>query len=138
MDILGYLVTLWPNGFGELNQIWHASSHGSGASSCKILDTYVNCKYCYLGKKAPKMLKKSQIWVFSHICHSMTIRIIKFGMNKLASNMNPHVKSQNTRFCSFEEIRFWMFSKILQFLILDIFLKKSGQYRYQHLSNLNC
>ena len=53
LDILGYLVTLWPNGFGELNQIWHASSHGSGASSCKILGTCLNFKYHFFAKKHP-------------------------------------------------------------------------------------
>ena len=58
LDILGYLVMLWPNGFGVLNQTWNARSQGSGTSSCKILDTSVNLKHYFLPRKDPKMLEK--------------------------------------------------------------------------------
>ena len=64
LDTLGYLVMLQPNGFSELHQIWHASSQVSGASSCKILNSYVISKRGFLAKNAQKTLKISKIWFF--------------------------------------------------------------------------
>ena len=60
LDTLGYLVTLRPNNLRQLYQIWHTSSQGSGASSCKILDTWLNFNYHFLTKNAQKNAKKIQ------------------------------------------------------------------------------
>ena len=64
LDTLGYLVLLRPNGLRQPYQIWHTSSHGSDASSCKILDTCLNFNYCFLQKMLQKCQKNSKIWVF--------------------------------------------------------------------------
>ena len=64
LDTLGYFVTLWPNGFSWLHQIWHTSSQDSSAFSCKILNTSMTWKCHFLTKKSQKMLKITKIWVF--------------------------------------------------------------------------
>ena len=60
LDTLGYLVPLRPNDLRQLYQIWHTSSQGLGASSCKILDTCWNFNYPFFTKNAQKMPQKSQ------------------------------------------------------------------------------
>ena len=64
LDTLGYLVPVRSNDLRQLNQIWHTSSQCSGASSCKILDTWLNFDYRFFPKNAQKMIKKSKIWFF--------------------------------------------------------------------------
>ena len=115
LDTLGYLVPVSPNDFSELYQIWHTSSQGSGASSCKILDTCVNVNYCFFAKNPKKSPKNPKFGFFGHICHSMTIRIMKFRMKKLVPHMNPHIKFQKLGFNSFRDIWFWIFSKFCNF-----------------------
>ena len=64
LDTLAFMAPVRPNDLRQLYQIWHTSSQGSGASSCKILDTWLNFKYRFFPKNAQKMLKKSKIWFF--------------------------------------------------------------------------
>ena len=106
LDTLGYLVTLRPNGFSELNQIWRTSSQGSTASPYKILGTCLKFKYHFFAKNTIKRLKDQKIRFFGHICPSIIIRIMKFGLNKLVPHMNSHVKFHNPVFTSFRVILF--------------------------------
>ena len=64
LDTLGYLVPVRPNDLRQLYQIWHTTSQGSGASSCKILDTWLNFNYHFFTKNTQKTPKKSKIWFF--------------------------------------------------------------------------
>ena len=57
----------------------------------------------------------------------MTIRIMKFGMNKHVPHMNSHAKFQKLGFNSFGEIWFWIFSKMCNFGFFDIF-----QYEFKN------
>ena len=64
LDTLGYFVTLRPNGFSWLHQIWHTSSQDSSAFSCKILKTSMTYKCHFLARKSQKMLKITKICFF--------------------------------------------------------------------------
>ena len=64
LDTLGYFVTLRPNGFSWLHQIWHTSSQDSSAFSCKILKTSMTYKCHFLARKSQKMLKITKICCF--------------------------------------------------------------------------
>ena len=66
LDALGYLVPVGPNDSNELYQIQLTSFQGSGASSCKILNTYLISKHYSLGNV-----------VFGHTCCSTTLRVMK-------------------------------------------------------------
>ena len=54
----------------------------------------------------------------------MTIRIMKFGMNKHVPHMNPHVKFQSLGLIVLEKFDFEIFSKICNFGFFDIFEKQ--------------
>ena len=69
----------------------------------------------FLQKTPIKRLKNQKIVFFCYICSSIVIGIMKFGMNKLVPDMNPHVKSHNPVFSSFRVILFWIFPKICYF-----------------------
>ena len=79
----------------------------------------------FLQKILKKRPKNPKFGFFGHIGCSMTIRIMKFGMNKHVPHMNPHVKFQKLGFNSFGEIWFWIFSKICNFGFLTFLKKKS-------------
>ena len=64
LDTLGYLVPVRPNDLRQLYQIWHTTSQGSGASSCKILDTWLHFNCRFFTKNTQKTPKKSKIWFF--------------------------------------------------------------------------
>ena len=66
LDTLGYLVPVGPIDSNELYQIQLTSFQGSGASSCKILNTYLISKHYSLGNV-----------VFGHSCCSRTLRVMK-------------------------------------------------------------
>ena len=69
----------------------------------------------FLQKTPIKRLKNQKIVFFGHICSSILIRIMKFGMNKLVPHKNPHVKFHNPVFSSFWVILFWIFPKFCNF-----------------------
>ena len=107
LDTLGYFVTLRPNGFSWLHQIWHTSSQDSSAFSCKILKTSMTYKCHFLARKSQKMLKITKIWFFfGLICYSKTFRMTKFSLNRLVPHINTHVKFQKPGFNSFGNIQF--------------------------------
>ena len=64
LDTLGYFVTLQPNSFSKLHQIWRTSPGGSGASSCKIFNTYVTFQCGFSVKKCPKKPQNHHNLVF--------------------------------------------------------------------------
>ena len=79
----------------------------------------------FFSKKCQKNVsKKPKFGFFQHTCCSKMFRITKFGMSILVPPMNTHVKFQKPRFNSFGDIQFRKFSKFLDSLIFDIFLKK--------------
>ena len=76
----------------------------------------------FFQKMLKKRSKNPKFVFFCHIGCSMTIRIMKFGMNKHVPHMNTHVKFQKPGFNTFGDIQFWSFSKFWIFYFFD-FLK---------------
>ena len=69
-------------------------------------------------KNAQKTLKITKICFFGHKCCSETFTITQFGINKLVPHVNTHIKYQKPGFNNFEDIQFWKFSKICDFILL--------------------
>ena len=74
-----------------------------------------------------KCSKNPKFRFFGHIGCSMTIRIMKFGMNKHVPHMNSHAKFQKLGFNSFGEIWFCIFSKMCNYGLFDIY-----QYEFKN------
>ena len=77
----------------------------------------------FFQKMLNKRSKNPKFGFFSRIGCSMTIRIMKFGMNKHVPHMNTHVKFQKPGFNTFGDIQFWNFSKFCIFWLLTFFWK---------------